>query len=93
MVRNILMVALALMAWPAGAAEWWVQSGRPMAHYVAEGYSIVGFSVIPETSRVMPLVSFRYVLQKGTQAAMCTEKTSATGGNTILATCYDLAQP
>ena len=91
MRTSLLVGLLALMATPAGAADWWAQSSQGMVHYVASGYQVVGFSVIPEASRVMPLTAFRYVLQKGTSVVTCTEKYSATaGGAAIIATCYEL---
>ena len=88
-----MVVALAMMAAPAGAADWWVASERGMPDYVADGYQVVGFAVVPEASRVMPLLAMRYVLQKGASVVACTEKYSATTIDVVLANCYELRKP
>lgn len=94
-MRKILAVGLlALMAAPAGAAEdWWRSSDRTMPQFAADGFQVVGYSAIPEVSRVMPLISFRYILQKGTALVLCTEKYAASsGGAPFSSTCYTLKE-
>lgn len=74
----------------SAADDWWMQSDKGLPTLVAEGYAVVGFSVIPD-GRGMGATAYRFVLQKEASVFMCTEKVM--GAKAMDTACYELIAP
>ena len=91
MMTSVFFAAL-LLATSANAADWFKADKEvSMPSLVADGYQVVGFSVLPEKSRVMDVTAYRFVLQKETSVYLCTDKT--TGSSSVLLNCFRLVEP
>ncbi len=95
--RTAGVLALIAIALPGvSAAEtrnWWRPTSSQLPELVAQGYQVVGYSALPEASRIMDIRSFRYVLQKEASVAYCVEKVPTMAVEAAMTACYLLVAP
>lgn len=86
-MRSMILFLIVASA-PAVADNWWQDTDKSMPELLEDGYQVVGFSADTDEDRsVMKYgTKLRYVLVKGTSAALCVELIQS--GRSVRQACF-----